>query len=63
MVDIDALFENKLFEVDDVHHAAAIVGGLMNVQPEGKVVYLAKMLAVLREHYCEIGRQTTQEAG
>jgi len=60
MVDIDKLYENKHFEIDDVHHAAALLTGTMNVQPEGKVIYLARMLAVLREYYYEIGRQMAE---
>lgn len=57
MIDIETLYENKHFEIDDVHHAAAMLSGMVNVQPEAKIIYIAKMLAALREYYIRIGQR------
>lgn len=61
MKTIAELYEaNPIIEVDDYIVGFMMVSQISGAVPELKAQYLAHWTARLREHYCEVGRQTAE---
>lgn len=48
--------EKPVIEIDDVHAASAMLDDIHALDPEMRVMVLARWAARLREYYVEIGR-------